>query len=222
MQGNLHKAARPPGGGLCVSKAHIQRVQLKALLKSPMENQEAPKKKFYKRWWVWVLAVIVLFIIIGIAGGASTTPTKVGSNDSSASTEPVNSTYKVGDQIKLGSSILTVNNVAFSSGSQYSKPQSGNEWVNVNLTIQNTGSSQQYVTTLGQMFVRDGQGNSYQVAVTDKAIENPNNSLDGTVIANSKRTGWVGFEIPKGTSGLQFQYNGSMFGGGTIVVDLGR
>jgi hypothetical protein len=50
----------------------------------------------------------------------------------------------------------------------------------------------------------------------------PNNSLDGAVIANSKRTGWVGFEVPKGDTGLQFQYNGSLWGGGTILVDLGK
>src|SRR5947209_608132 len=29
------------------------------------EVQGKPKKRFYKRWWFWVLAVIVLFIIIG-------------------------------------------------------------------------------------------------------------------------------------------------------------
>jgi hypothetical protein len=185
---------------------------------------EEQKKPFYKRWWVWVGGLLVLFIVIG-ASGSSNTPQKVGSNgDVSAATTKTDeqTTYKVGDQIKLGSSVITVNSVSVSHGGQFSKPQSGNEWVNVNLTIQNTGSSQQYVTTLGQMFVRDAQGNSYQVAVTDKVMENPNNSLDGAVIANSKRTGWVGFEVPQGATGLQFQYNGSMFGGGTVVVDLGK
>lgn len=72
------------------------------------------------------------------------------------------------------------------------------------------------------MYVRDGQNNSYQVAVTDKSIESINNHLDGAIIAKSKRTGWVGFEIPKGATGLQFQYNGSLWGGGTILVDIGR
>jgi len=185
---------------------------------------EPKKKPFYKRWWVWVIGVVVLFIVIG-ASGSSTTPQKVGSNgDASAATsnDTKQSVYNVGDQIKLGSSVITVNSVSVSHGGQYTKPQAGNEWVNVNLTIQNTGSSQQYVTTMGQMFVRDADGNSYQVAVTDKMMENPNNSLDGAVIANSKRTGWVGFEVPQGATGLQFQYNGSIFGGGTVVVNLGK
>ena len=75
---------------------------------------------------------------------------------------------------------------------------------------------------MDQMYIRDVDGNSYQVTVTNKALENPGFGLDGAVIAKSKRTGWVGFEIPKAAKGLQFQYNGSIFGGGNVLVDLGR
>ena len=78
------------------------------------------------------------------------------------------------------------------------------------------------VTTLGQMFLRDGDGNSYQVAMTDKVVANVNNALDGTILAKSKRTGWVGFEVKKGAKNLQFQYNGSLWGGNNVVVDLGQ
>ncbi len=183
--------------------------------------EDETKKKFYKRWWFWVLAVVVLFIVIGLSGNE---PKKVGqeatNNETPTSSE--SKTFKVGDKIEMGSSILTVNKIEYSQGGQYSKPQEGNEWLNLNITIENTGSSQQYLTTLGQMFVRDADKNSYQVSVTNKALENPGFGLDGQIIAKSKRTGWVGFEIPKTATGLQFQYNGSMFGGGTILVDLGR
>jgi len=187
-----------------------------------MENQEQKtKKKFYKRWWFWTLAVLVIFIAIG---SSENKPEKVGQNQASneAPTKTESQTFKVGDQVKMDSSIITLNKVEYSQGGQYTKPVEGNEWVNLNITIENTGSSQQYVTTLGQMFVRDGDKNSYQVSVTNKAMENPGFGLDGQVIAKSKRTGWVGFEIPKSAKGLQFQYNGSMFGGGTILIDLGR
>lgn len=185
-----------------------------------MEGQS--KKKFYKRWWFWVLIVIVFFIIAGSGGNE---PKKVGQEGTSNETPTVNEseTFKVGDKVEMGNSILTINKVEYSKGGQYSKPQEGNEWMNLNVTIENTGSSQQYVTTLGQMFVRDAEGNSYQTSVTNKALENPGSySLDGQIIAKSKRTGWVGFEIPKTATGLQFQYNGSMFGGGEILVDLGK
>lgn len=184
-----------------------------------MENQENPgKKKFYKRWWFWAIVIVILLLLVGASGSSSS---KGGENGAASVPPAQQQTYKVGDQIKLGSSVITVNSVSMSSGGEFGKPSAGNEWLNLNITIQNTSSSQQYVTTLGQMFVRDGQGNSYQVAVTDKTIDNPNSSLDGAIIANSKRTGWVGFEIPKGATGLQFQYNGSEWGGGTVLVDLG-
>jgi len=191
-----------------------------------MENEtetQKPKKKIYKRWWFWVLAIIAIFIFIGVIGGPSQ-PQKVGevpTGEQKTSNE-TQAEFKVGDQVKLGSSVVTVNKVEFSQGGQFTKPAEGNEWLNLNVTVENTGSSQQYLTTLGQMFVRDSEGNSYQVAVTDKVLENPTFGLDGTIIAKSKRTGWVGFEIRKGASGLKFQYNGSMFGGGTILVNLGR
>jgi hypothetical protein len=182
-----------------------------------MEN--TPKKKFYKKVWFWILVIIIILII---ASSGSSTPKKVGSNNTTDTTtvQSQNQTYKVGDKIQLGDSIVTVNNVSFSQGSEFAKPSTGNKYINLNITIQNTGSTQQYITTLGQMFLRDADGNSYQISVTDKIIENMNKSLDGAVIANSKRTGWVGFEIPNNTKGLQFQYNGSLFGGGIIVVDL--
>jgi hypothetical protein len=188
-----------------------------------MENQEQQtfKKKFYKRWWFWTLAVIVIFIIIGSSGNK---PEKVGQNTVSNET-PTNSesqTFKIGEQVKMGSLIITLNKVEYSQGGQYMKPAEGNEWVNLNITIENTGSSQQYITTLGQMFIRDEDGNSYQISATNKTLENPSFGLDGQVIAKSKRTGWVGFEIPKGAKGLQFQYNRSMFGDDAILIDLGR
>ncbi len=185
-------------------------------------HMENTKKAFFKRWWFWAIVVVVLFIIASSNG--SKTPQKVGDSGSTtpSETEVTDKTFKVGDQVKLGDSTLIVNSVSYSQGGQFSKPSAGNEWVNLNITIENMSSSQQYITTLGQMYVRDGQNNSYQVAVTDKSIESINNHLDGAIIAKSKRTGWVGFEIPKGATGLQFQYNGSLWGGGTILVDIGR
>jgi len=182
---------------------------------------EQTKKKFYKKWWFWVVIIIIFILLIS---SRSNTPKKVGENNSSqqniGSVKEEQKTFAVGDQVKLGDSIVSVNKVEYSQGGQYIHPTTGNEWINLNVTIENTGSSQQYVTTLGQMFVRDGENNSYQVAVTDKIMENPSFGLDGTVIAKSKRTGWVGFEIKKEAKNLQFQYNGSMFGGGTALINI--
>lgn len=188
-----------------------------------MEKEQTKKKVIYKRWWFWII-LIIIFMIIGNANGKKAE--KIGTNNNGVNTSEnkteENKVFKIGDQIKMGSSIVTVNKIEYSDGGTYSKPAEGNKWLNLNLTIENTGSSQQYVTTLGQMFVRDDQGNSYQISVTDKVMENPSFGLDGQIIAKSKRTGWVGFEILKDAQNLQFQYNGSMFGGGNVMVDLNQ
>ena len=191
-----------------------------------MDNQGKSKKKFYKKWWFWALLVLVIIII---ASSSNDKPQKVSDNSGNTvvdktqdKTPVVPESFKIGDQVKMGSSIITVNKIEYSQGGQYNKPVEGNEWINLNVTIENTGSSQQYVTTLGQMFIRDANKNSYQVTVTDKYLENPSLGLDGQIIANSKRTGWVGFEIPKTSTGLQFQYNASMFGGKEVLINLDR
>jgi hypothetical protein len=190
-----------------------------------MEDQK-PKKSIFKKWWFWVLLVLVFFVIIG-ASGSSQQAQKVGQNPTNnnqlASTSGNSQqAYKIGDQVKLGNTIVTVNSIEPSAGGQYIKPQEGNEWINLNITIENTSSEQQYVTTLGQMFLVDKDGNSYQVTVTDKTMSNASSGLDGSIVAKTKRTGWVGFEVKKSATGLKFQYNGSMFGGGNVTVELGR
>jgi hypothetical protein len=189
-----------------------------------MDSQTATKKKsIFKRWWFWVIVVVVIFIVIG---SSSNTPTKVGSTGSttagSQSASNQSTTFKVGDQVKIGDSYITVNKVDVTHGGEFSQPSSGNEFVSLNITIQNTSNTSQYVTTLGQMFIKDAGGNSYQVTSTDVTMQNMSEDLDGTVIANSKRTGWVGFEVPAKDTGLQFQYMASEFGGNTVSVDLGQ
>lgn len=49
-----------------------------------MDNQDSPKKKFYKRWWFWVGVIVVLFIIIDSSGSSKPStsvpaPTETGS-----------------------------------------------------------------------------------------------------------------------------------------------
>lgn len=184
-------------------------------------NCRADQRNWFLRHKILTgLAVIIILIIIAaVAGSNSNNPTKVGTNG-----QPVQSaqqTFKVGDHVQMGSDIITVNSANFSNGTEFMKPSAGNTWLDVNLTIQNNDNTQQYITTLGQMFVKDSDGNSYNVSPTDKELSNPSLGMDGPILANSKKTAWVGFEVKQGAKGLQFEYQASMFGGKTAVIDLG-
>lgn len=48
------------------------------------EEMPKTKKPIYKRWWVWVLGIIVLFIIIGAVSGGSSEPSNSSGGNSSA------------------------------------------------------------------------------------------------------------------------------------------
>ncbi len=168
---------------------------------------------------------MVVIIVIGAIGGKSNTSQKVGTTTNPASNTPEQTavqSYKIGDKIQMGNIILSVNKTETSTGGQYTKPAEGNKWIDLNLTIENTGSSQEYITTMGQMFILDAENNQYQVAVTAKRLQNPGSlGLDGALIAKAKKTDWVGFEVPKTAKGLKFQYNASFYSNKNITVDLG-
>lgn len=36
-----------------------------------MENQDEPKKKFYKRWWFWAFLVVAVIVVAAVASGPS-------------------------------------------------------------------------------------------------------------------------------------------------------
>lgn len=44
-----------------------------ALLIKKMEEKAAQPKKFYRKWWFWVLGIFVFFVIIGSGGNSSKT-----------------------------------------------------------------------------------------------------------------------------------------------------
>lgn len=182
-------------------------------------------KKLLKWGGIALLVIIVIGVISSMGGDSK----KVGSNTDSANTntttennQPTQETYKVGDKVQMGNVILTVNNVETSTAGQFTKPSEGNHWVDVNMTIENTGSDQEFITTMGQMFVIDSENNQYQVAVTGKKMQNAGSlGMDGALVAKAKKTDWVGFEVPTTAKGLKLQYNASFYSNKNILVDLG-
>lgn len=175
----------------------------------------------------WGGIVFVVMIIIGAIASSGSDSKKVGTSSDATDTtdqqeQPSQDVYKVGDKVQMGDVILTVNNVETSDGAQYTTPSEGNQWIDVNMTIENTGSTQQFITTMGQMFVIDSDNNQYQVAVTGKRLENAGSAgMDGALVAKAKKTDWVGFEVPKTATGLKLQYNASFWSDKNILVDLG-
>lgn len=115
-------------------------------------------KPWYKRWWVWVLAIVVLLFIIGSASGGSdnSSSSKSSSSSKTSSVQTVkkntaekvtlgSGTYTVGKDIKPGRYVITSTN---GSGNLMSK---GSGDINIILgqsEDDDAGQVTSYTTTL--------------------------------------------------------------------------
>lgn len=178
------------------------------------------KKKIYKRWWFWVLALIIAG---GIAASGSDEPKKVASNDGAAQTQSeekqdTNKTkvFKVGDTVEIKDFKVTVNKVSTSKGGEVFKPKSGNEFLKVDITLDNISDQSQNVSSILMFKVVDKDGRSYNQTIT----ENQQGQLDGEVGPGRKMTGEYVVEVPKESKGLELEFDSSLLSGGQVVVEL--
>ncbi|WP_415321431.1 DUF4352 domain-containing protein [Clostridium perfringens] len=125
-------------------------------------------------------------------------------------------TFKVGDTIQTKDFKITVNKVETSEGGEFVKPKDGNEFIKVDITIENTSKEEQNVSSMIMFKVVDKDGRSYNQAI----VEDQNGQLDGKVGSGRKLTGEYVVEVPKGATGLQLEFDSSLLTGGQVIVDL--
>lgn len=179
------------------------------------------KKSIFKRWWFWLIVVV---IIIGAIGGGANKPKKV--DDSSQAKQEQNQnkkeesnetkTFKVGDTIQTNDFKIKVNKVSVSNGTEFSKPQKGNEFVKVDVTVENTSKDEQNISSMLMFKVVDKDGRSCNQAIVD----NQKGQLDGKIAPGRKMTGEYIVEAPKGEKGLELQFDSSLVSNGQVIVTL--
>lgn len=139
------------------------------------------------------LLFVPIFIISGVilacgdsAGGAGTvvTPESTGA--------PSQKTYTVGQTVALDGWEIKVNSVKESKGDDISQPKSGNIYLEVSVTLKNTSTKAQTVSSIGSFKLADSSGQSY----TESIVTNAPNPPDGTVAVNAKVTGTLSYEVP--------------------------
>ena len=178
------------------------------------------KKPIYKKWWVWLVAIIVVASIAG-GGDSSSNGTSVNTTTSNEETnnkkEEVKDFYLIGEEVKLGDNVLIVNGIEKSSGSEWDKPKEGNEFVIVNVTIKNGGSSEiSYNPYDFKMQNSKGQitDQAFTIINTDTALSSGNLASGGEI------SGTIAFEQPVGDEALVLKYKANMFSNKEIKVKL--
>lgn len=182
------------------------------------------------RKWLPLIALAVL-LLVSLACGGSESPTLVATAvapvESISQEQPTQAptsvslqSYKVGDIIAIGDSVMTVLGWANVPGNDFSKPDAGNKFVAVEILIVNNSPSTMSISTLLQMSMKDNTGQKYDVDFMASTAINGGN-VDGELAPGEKVRGEIGFQIPETAQGLQFVFDNSIFGTGKVFVDLG-
>ncbi|AYC66735.1 DUF4352 domain-containing protein [Lactobacillus delbrueckii subsp. bulgaricus] len=193
-------------------------------IKDENGNVYVQKKKFYKRWWFWLLVVlVVVFLGSGAFGGSSDSDS---SSDSAAKSQtsskkkaeanPLSKVYSVGQKASYKGYEIKVNSVKFSQGSEYNRPDSGKQFVIINLTITNhTDESQDYNPF---DFKLNADGNNTDLDAIDTDVDN---TLDaGSLDKGASVSGNLVGEAKTSAKTLQLQYKTSIWNDNTVKFKL--
>ena len=181
----------------------------------PQNQSPEPKKK--SRKWLWILGgIIVVIIIIVAASGGNNEPTKVGETNMVSSNTNQQTEFAVGDKIKIDDYTMTVNKVErnWQSPADYDKPESGKEYVLVEVTITNEGSSSISYNTF-DFKMQDSDG----VQKTETYTMSTNKLNSGDLAPGGKITGNLTYDVPTGATGLKLLFTPT-FWGKTVTVNL--
>lgn len=112
------------------------------------------------------------------------------------------SEYAVGETAELKNLKITVNSTRIIEGSDFLKPDEGQEWIAIDMTFENTGTESDYIGAILELTLKDSEGRSRDYNM----FADLNGSLDGNVLSGEKLSGEISFVISENDSDLILYY----------------
>jgi hypothetical protein len=145
------------------------------------------------------LSCLVLLFLLACGEANTAAPTVVTGTVTSA---PQAKHFKVGDHVKVGSWVVTVNSVKTSAGDEFDQPKNG-QFLILDITFQNTSNAAQTVSSILQFQFQDSTGQKYDDQITALQGVTP---PDGDVQAGSQTRGQVVYDVPKSEHTFTFTF----------------
>ncbi len=174
---------------------------------------------------VVVLACCALFGFAALANRAAnsnlgsqsqSTATVSATATTGSSTTSSNQHHKVGDTVAASDAFtVTVNSVKTSTGDDFFKPDAGNTFVVVDVTIKNTSSKEQEVSSLLQFSLKDSTGQQYSETITTEGTP-----PDGKIEAGDQLKGQITYEVPKSQHDFALAFEADILSEGQTIWDL--
>lgn len=167
-----------------------------------------------------ILPVIGLLFALGavvMACGSATDNAGTLTTGASSTAASTSKHFKVGDQVKAGNTwVVTINSAKIHAPTDIDQPASGNTYLVIDATFKNISSSEQDLSTLLQLSLKDSTGQKYDETVTTFAQQPP----DGKVAAGDIVRGQVAYEVPKAQKSFTLAFESDIVSSGQIIWDI--
>lgn len=183
-------------------------------------------KPWYKKWWVWVLAVVIVIFLISMfsntdddsAKNSNSSSKTVSKKKVSTTKSSLKNSYKVGESATYEGYSFKVNSVRFWNGDDDDTPDSGKQYVIVNVTITNKGSKKQDYNSYDFKLNSNGNSTDFDETITNDTY-GKDGLDDGTLDKGATVSGNL-FGQAKIGSKLKLEYQPSFFDDKTVDVPL--
>lgn len=187
-------------------------------------SKERVRKPIYKRWWVWIIAIIILIGIVAKDGESEQTSGEPQTVENSDNTEEEkdeknieNKEFKIGEKVELDGHVVEVTEVEKSSGDDFDKPSDGKEYVIVHVSIENNGDKEiSYNPFNFKMKNSNGQIEDQTFTI----IDNDTALSSGDLAPGGNVSGTIAFEQPIDDDGLQLIFEPSFWSNKEIIFNL--
>lgn len=116
---------------------------------------------------------------------------------------PSKDVYAIGDAAQINDLLVQVSDVKLAGETELGKPNEGNQFLLVSVTVENTGDQPHDVSTLLHMRVLDADGKEIG---QDPAASLDFIDLNGSIDGHSSATGTVGYQVPADAQALQWAF----------------
>jgi len=212
-----------------------------------LKEEIKSSKPVYKKWWFWVILVLVIGAIGAMIDdedqnisdnesepvAAQVDNSHDKDNDTNNENvdnvaneeEPENVTendegkteFGINEKIEFEGRILEVTDVEFSDGTEFDKPKEGMEYVIVSVTIENNSDKELSYNPF-DFKMQNSQGQIVDQAFT---IVNSDTSLSsGDLAPGGSVSGTIAFEQPKADPELQLIFEPSFWSNKRVTVSL--
>ncbi|WP_209371876.1 DUF4352 domain-containing protein [Brevibacterium renqingii] len=196
----------------------------------PGYGQKPPKQKkpLLKRWWFWLIVIIVVIAFFGVvSGGGDEASTDSAESNSAGGQQPEGSAeeenadkpaeeaeHGIGDTVAADGWEITVDSVedgVSKVGDEYLGAQAQGQFVQVAMSVKNTGSDPNYFFE-DDIKLGDDEGNTYSAdseagiyAAEDNILFleeiNPGNTAEGVLV----------FDVPEDVDPNRLTFAGGLF-----------